>query len=120
MYTCNKDTAEHRVRNGLVSRWLLDSRLLGEKSPLAITWVTVEPGARQYIHNHPEAQVYVIIAGAGLMTVGDETQPVAVGDCIYIPSDAPHGIENTGNEELAYVSAATPAFDIRAAYDGGS
>ena len=63
--------------------------------------------------------MYVIIAGRGQMTVGDETHAVAAGDLVYIPSDAPHGIENTGAETLRYVSAATPAFDLVEAYDRG-
>ena len=44
------------------------------------------------------------------MTVGNETQTVEVGDCIFIPSNEPHGLVNGGNEKLIYFSAAAPSF----------
>jgi mannose-6-phosphate isomerase-like protein (cupin superfamily) len=118
MYTCAKSTAEKRPRKGMVSRFLLDTYAVPE-SPLAVTWVDVEPGGRQLLHHHPETQVYVIVQGSGLMHVGGEIQPVQAGDLIYIPSNAEHGIENNTAEPLSYVSAATPAMNLRAAYDQG-
>lgn len=118
MYVRNIANAEIRSRNGLVSHFLLGRTDIPD-TPLASTWVTVEPGARQILHHHPEIQVYIIVQGGGLMHVGSETQQVRVGDLIYIPSDAMHGIENNTSEPLAYVSAATPAFDLPEAYDRG-
>jgi mannose-6-phosphate isomerase-like protein (cupin superfamily) len=118
MYTCAKTTADHRQRKGMVSYFLPDAHAVSE-SPLAVTWVDVEPGGRQLLHHHPEMQVYVIVQGSGLMHVGGEIQRVRAGDLIYIPSNAEHGIENDRAEPLSYVSAATPAMNLRAAYDQG-
>ncbi len=118
MYVRNVSEAEKRERSGLVSHFLLGSEHLAD-TPLAATWVTVEPGSRQIVHHHVSVQIYVIIQGGGLMHVGDETRPVSAGDLIYIPSDAPHGIENNTGALLVYVSAATPAFDLPQAYDRG-
>ncbi|MBN1200792.1 MAG: cupin domain-containing protein [Anaerolineae bacterium] len=116
MYICNRDTADHRQRNGLISRFLLSCDDVAG-TPLSVTWVTVEPGSRQVLHQHPEIQVYVILQGGGLMTVGGETRQVHTGDLIYIPSNAKHGIENNTDSVLAYLSAATPAADLRKVYD---
>jgi ribosomal protein S18 acetylase RimI-like enzyme len=44
------------------------------------------------------------------MTVGSETRPVGPGDCIFIPSEQPHGLRNNGATVLRYFSAAAPAF----------
>ena len=44
------------------------------------------------------------------MTVGSESRDVEPGDCVFIPSDAPHGLENTTERLLRYLSAAAPAF----------
>lgn len=118
MFMRTKGTAPCRERKGLVSHFLLDATGVAD-TPLAVTWVEVDPGARQLPHHHPQTQVYVIISGSGLMRVGDEVQPVGVGDLVYVPSNAQHGIENTGNEMLSYVSAATPVIDLAAAYDRG-
>jgi len=56
----NKTDADHRERKGLVSH---------ARTPLAVTWVTVEPGARRQVYHHPEIQ------GGGVMQVGEERQP---------------------------------------------
>ena len=118
MFTRSKTTADRRDRSGLTSYFMLGR---GDVSgdALAVTWVEVQPGARQRLHNHPEVQVYVLVAGQGRMTVGEETREVAAGDLVYIPSGLMHGIENTGTEVLQYVSAANPAFDLVEAYDRG-
>ena len=44
------------------------------------------------------------------MTVGEQTFEVAAGQSIFIPSNAPHGLQNTGDGVLRYLSAASPAF----------
>jgi oxalate decarboxylase/phosphoglucose isomerase-like protein (cupin superfamily) len=41
------------------------------------------------------------------------------GDLVYVPPGAVHRIENTSEDVLTYVSAATPALDAEAAYDAG-
>ena len=76
---------------------------------LTVTWVDVEPGESQVVHSHEPEQVYVIVAGEGRMRVGDDEREVTVGDAVHIPSNTDHGIKNTGEETLEYVSAATPA-----------
>ena len=94
--------------DGLVSRLLHSEH--DADTDLTITWVTVEPGSEQVRHSHEPEQVYVILAGEGLMTVGDEERTVSAGTLVHIPSETEHGIENTGGGPLEYVSAATPAF----------
>ena len=44
------------------------------------------------------------------MNIRNETQTVKVGDCIFIPSNEPHGLVNGGNEKLIYFSVAAPLF----------
>ena len=63
--------------------------------------------------------MYVIVAGSGMMHVAGESREVKVGDLIYIPPNAMHGIDNNTDTALSYVSAATPAFDLTEAYDNG-
>ncbi|MFN8527975.1 MAG: cupin domain-containing protein [Anaerolineae bacterium] len=87
---------------------------------MAVTWVDVTPNMKQVVHQHPETQVYVIISGTGIMQVGSQHEFVSPGDCVFIPSNEPHGIENTGKVTLTYVSASTPAINLSALYDQGS
>jgi quercetin dioxygenase-like cupin family protein len=110
MFTRHKDTATTRSREKLTSICLLTrGDVAGDN--LAVTWVDVEPGGRQIPHNHPEVQVYVIVAGLGRMLVGGEQKEVSAGELVHIPSGLMHGIENSGERTLSYVSAVNPAFD---------
>ena len=103
-------------RDGLVSRVLLEPG--GEPaSDLAVTWVEVESGAGQPLHRHAAEQVYVLVRGQGRMRVGDESVELRAGDLALAPGGELHGIENTGDELLVYVSAATPAFRVSELYD---
>jgi mannose-6-phosphate isomerase-like protein (cupin superfamily) len=118
MFTRHKDTAPKRPREKLTSICLLARGDVADDK-LAVTWVDVAPGGRQIAHNHPEVQIYVIVAGRGRMLVGEEQKEVSAGELIYVPSGLMHGIENLGEDILSYVSAANPAFDYTEAYDRG-
>ena len=61
----------------------------------------------------------MITRGSGRMKVGEDERDVAVGSMIFIPSNTEHGIVNTGEETLTYISAATPAFPVTEMYDAG-
>ena len=68
-------------------------------------------------HSHDPEQVYAVVAGEGGTFVGDDCRPVAAGDLVYVPPNTDHGIENTGETVLEYVSAAIPAFPSEAVGD---
>jgi mannose-6-phosphate isomerase-like protein (cupin superfamily) len=114
----NRFEALRREGEGLVSRILWHAGDL-QGTELTVTWVEVDPGSGQRPHSHAPEQVYVIVRGRGRMKVGDEELAVVEGDLIHIPPGALHGIENTADEVLSYVSAATPAIDWEAFYDTG-
>jgi mannose-6-phosphate isomerase-like protein (cupin superfamily) len=118
MYVSDLATAPKRELDGLVSHILLDE---GDApgGELSITWVDVEPGGEQKPHSHAPQQVYVITHGMGRMRVGDEQRDVREGHMIFIPPDTQHGIVNTGEDVLTYISAATPAFPVTDLYDAG-
>lgn len=118
MFTISKANAQKRERNGLTSYFMLDRRSEVE-TDLAVTWVTVAPDSRQIPHHHAPEQVYIIVQGQGEMQVAEALRLVQAGDLVYIPPNAEHGIVNTGEDVLIYVSAATPPFDLTEAYDRG-
>ena len=119
MFIRHKEEVDKRMRGaGLLSHFMLGGGDI-EGDPLAITWVDIAPGARQRLHNQPQPQVYVIIQGTGLMHVAGESAQVNVGDLVFVPANAMHGIDNNGDTTLSYVLAATPATDLTEAYDRG-
>lgn len=116
MWISTLASSPRRTRAGLSSTVLLQA---GDApgTGLAVTWVTVAPGASQELHVHEPEQAYVVIAGTGRMTVGGDEADLAPGSLAWAPPGVPHGIVNTGDTDLVYISAATPSFDITGFYD---
>jgi mannose-6-phosphate isomerase-like protein (cupin superfamily) len=104
-----KGSAPRYKRDNIVS-YLLVSELTGNSKNLAITLVEMEPEGVQHVHSHEPEQMYYILEGSGVMTVDAEERPVKAGDCVFIPSFAKHGLKNTGETVLRYLSAASPSF----------
>jgi mannose-6-phosphate isomerase-like protein (cupin superfamily) len=99
-----------RYKRDNITSHLLVSALTCDAENLAITLVEMEPGGVQHTHSHAPEQMYYILEGSGVMTVDGERRQVQAGDCIYFPSFAKHGLENTGGTALRYLSAASPSF----------
>jgi mannose-6-phosphate isomerase-like protein (cupin superfamily) len=57
-------------------------------------------GGRLEQHRHAPAEVYHVLAGIGVVTVGDERFEVRTGSTVFIPPASWHAIENTGNDAL--------------------
>lgn len=94
----------HRLRTHV----LMDAGELGARN-LSVTWLSVPAGAEQTLHSHEESeQVYVVVRGAGTMSVAGDTQQVGEGDLILVPPATDHSVVNDGDAELACVSVQSP------------
>ena len=111
MNILQKITAPRYQRDDITS-YLLVSQGTCSAENLAITIVEMEPGGFQHLHSHEPEQMYFILEGQGLMTVDGEVRPVQTGDCIFFPPFAEHGLKNTGEGVLRYLSAASPSFTL--------
>jgi quercetin dioxygenase-like cupin family protein len=59
---------------------------------------------QEAIHSHSdEQQAYLILEGAGRLSVEGVETEVGKGSFIYIPKDVKHGMINTGKGELVYL-----------------
>jgi quercetin dioxygenase-like cupin family protein len=110
MNIAKKKTSPRYIRDGITS-YLLVSEVTTGSEHITTSLVEMSPGGRQHIHSHKTEQCYYVLEGEGLMTVGRETQRVAAGDCIFIPSNELHGLNNDGKTILKYFSAGSPSFD---------
>ena len=45
-------------------------------------------------HEHPSAQVLVVLTGKLTITTDTETETLAEGDCVYLPGHEPHAVIN--------------------------
>jgi mannose-6-phosphate isomerase-like protein (cupin superfamily) len=111
MHALKKETAPRYSRPEGITSYLLASPRTNSAEHLTITLAVIQPGGEQRIHSHQPEQVYLILEGRGLMTVGGETQCVGPGDCVFIPSGQPHGLKNDGDVTLRYFSAAASAYE---------
>src|ERR1700712_1278725 len=65
------------------------------ETPWGSAWMTVKPGSSSLPHAHSELETFIILSGTGVMTVDEESRPVARGDVIYLPSGSQHSLQNT-------------------------
>jgi mannose-6-phosphate isomerase-like protein (cupin superfamily) len=57
-------------------------------------------GGRLELHRHDPPEVYHVLAGTGVVTVGADHHDVRPGSTVLIPSSTWHAIHNTGAEVL--------------------
>ncbi len=94
----------HRLRY----RVLMDAGEMGARN-ISVTWLEIPAGVQQTLRSEGEAeQVYVVVRGAGTMSVAGDTQEVGEGDLILVPPATDHSIANEGTEPLTCVSAQSP------------
>jgi mannose-6-phosphate isomerase-like protein (cupin superfamily) len=92
--------------------------LVGGTSPIqastfSLGFVTLEPGGGQVPwHNQDQEEVYFIVEGTGEMCLGQELQPVAAGQAVYIPHGVFHQLTNTGRMPMTMIYCYGPAGDV--------
>ncbi len=100
-----KKNSSPRYQSEGITLYLLVSEITTNSRYITTSLVEINPGGKQHIHSHENEQCCYILEGEGLMTVGRETQKVAAGDCIFIPSNEPHALNNNSPGVLEYFSA---------------
>lgn len=76
-----------------------------------VAW-TIQPGQTIPAHIHPQGQdTWTILAGKGeycLDTAGT-MKSIAAGDVVIAHNGCVHGVHNTGDEPLVFISVVSPA-----------
>jgi mannose-6-phosphate isomerase-like protein (cupin superfamily) len=98
----------HRLRSHI----LMDAGELGSRH-MTVTWIEVPAGAEQELHSHEEAeQVYVVVAGVGVLSSAGETERLEPGDLAFVSPATDHVIASGTDEPLALVSVQSPAVSV--------
>jgi quercetin dioxygenase-like cupin family protein len=70
------------------------------------------PNAYVQEHSHKvQEQVYYVLEGEGVLTVGEERHLMRPHDYVYLPPGVPHSFTNTGTAGLVFLVITTPADD---------
>jgi quercetin dioxygenase-like cupin family protein len=80
-----------------------------QEPPMVVAF-TVDPGQEVPQHIHPASDdMWIIVEGEGKYYVGeDQTERVQAGMVACAPAGTVHGLRNTGDTKLVYVSVSAP------------
>lgn len=108
--TARDQIAPYITKDGSEIRELLHpNQHAGRNQSLAEA--VVPAGATTLLHRHKVSEeIYHVTQGSGLMTLGLETFPIAVGDSILIAPGTPHCVKNTGPTALHILCSCAPAY----------
>ena len=111
MIITNRDRANIiKTRHGSEIRPLIDRTTAGI-TRCSLAEEVLLPGQSVTPHHHREIEeVYYIVEGRGVMTVGDEQREIAAGDAVFIPRGHRHTLANTGTEPIKLLLVCGPAF----------
>ena len=108
--TAYRDIAAYITKDGSAIRELLHPGTHAVRQQ-SLAEAIVPPGTTTLLHRHVlTEEIYHVAQGSGLMTLGEETFPIAVGDSIAISPGTPHCLENTGNHSLHILCCCAPAY----------
>ncbi len=113
MIVTNVETAKLTTsRDGAIVRTLVHPKLHGNENQ-SLAMAELPPGARTELHRHQQGEeVYYILQGRGIITVGQETQEVVPGDCICVHPGRAHRLESTGWEPLKLLCSCSPPYSL--------
>lgn len=70
------------------------------------------PNAYVGEHSHKvQEQIYYVLEGEGLLTLGEERHLMRPHDYVYVPPGVRHSFTNTGTAGLVFLVVTTPADD---------
>ena len=106
-----KDTVAFTTKDGSEIRELLAHRNSCIQNQ-SLAEARVPPGCVTIAHYHPKTEeIYYILRGCGRMRLGDDWQPVEIGDAIAIPPGTIHQIENPGDAPLVFLCCCAPGYE---------
>ena len=72
---------------------------------------TVHPGGATMLHTHTlSEEIYHVIAGCGVMILGETRFPIGIGDTVQIPPGMAHAVRNRGESDLVLLCCCSPPY----------
>lgn len=86
MFTFNQDVTATDCEPGVTRK------ILSYSDELMMCEITFQKGAKGNLHKHEHLQISYIAKGSFEFTIAGQTKIVTVGDSVYMPSNAEHGV----------------------------
>ncbi len=93
---------EESAAKSLVYWKTLISGDLTHSEALTMGILKIPPTEALREHRHLQEEVYLILEGTGSVTIDGKTRPVGMGSAVFIPGNAAHSCENTGESDLRF------------------
>jgi mannose-6-phosphate isomerase-like protein (cupin superfamily) len=111
MFISNVSDAQPFVAADLSELRVLVDRTNTGIASVSLAHATVAAGAETVWHRlEGTDEIYFILSGRGLVSVGDESREVSPGDTVWIPAGVRQRIRNLGPDPLAFLCACGPAY----------
>ncbi|MEN8257132.1 MAG: cupin domain-containing protein [Thermodesulfobacteriota bacterium] len=82
-----------------------------DNKKISVAEARIKPGMKTEPHYHKKSEeVYVVMAGKGLLRIEDKRYEIEKGVSIVIMPGQVHGLENTNNEDLVVMCCCAPAY----------
>lgn len=108
--TRRDDVVPFTTKDGATIRELLHPAHHGNAAQsLAEAIVPAGQATRLHLHHRSE-EIYHILQGEGVVTVGHAEHGVRPGDTVCIPPGTPHRLRNPGPGELRLLCCCSPAY----------
>jgi mannose-6-phosphate isomerase-like protein (cupin superfamily) len=101
---------EYITKDGSAIRELMHPGVHGNEGlSLAEARISAGETTCEHYHNNSE-EIYLVMAGTGLMKRADERIVVEKGDCLAIMPGEVHSLKNNGDTDLVVLCCCTPAY----------
>lgn len=98
------------TRDGSEIRELMHPGVHGNANQ-SLAEAIIQPGEETALHRHcVTEELYHVTRGAGVMRLGANSFPVAVGDTVLIPHGTAHCIRASGSVPLHILCCCSPAY----------
>lgn len=98
------------TKDGSLVHELMHPEVHGNQK-LSFARAVIAPGSATLLHMHTTSEeIYHVVQGAGMMTLGDEQFPIAAGDTVCISPQLSHRVENTGGVPLIIYCCCAPPY----------
>ena len=110
MRSCYAQITAYITKDGSEIRELMHPMVHGNRNQ-SLAEAIVQPGETTQLHRHAVTEeVYHVLAGRGIMTLGEERFSISVGDTVLISPGVAHRLEAAAESSLRVLCCCSPPY----------